>query len=235
MQKAIAYYILINPPVHKKLRAELDSANLAFPAKYDQTKDLPYLNAVIKEGMRMHPVISGILERIVPSGGLTLLDGRIIAAGTKVGINPWVSTRNTDIYGEDADEFRPERWLQAEDETKVAYGARLKRMRDVDFTFGSGNRICIGRNMATVELHKVTATLFSRYDVRYLIGLRRCWSFMVWFLEVPANGYNSSNWTLRTSTGHRGGGGSLSLTTSASRSNAAQTSQLFSSARGALR
>lgn len=115
--------------------------------------------------MRMHPVISGILERVVPLTGLSLPDGRIIAPGTKVGINPWVSSRNKDIYGEDADVFRPERWLQCECETVTQYEARFKRMKDADFTFGSGNRVCVGRNMATVELHKVTATLFSRYDV----------------------------------------------------------------------
>lgn len=49
VQKAIAYNILRHPSVLEKLRAELDAANLAFPPTYEQTKDLPYLNAVIKE------------------------------------------------------------------------------------------------------------------------------------------------------------------------------------------
>lgn len=118
--------------------------------------------------MRMHPVIGGILERVVPAGGLTLPDGRVIAPGTKVGINPWVSSRNKAIYGDDTDAYRPERWLRSDGETEDAYEIRLKRMKDADFTFGSGNRICVGRNMATVELHKVTSTLFSRYDVSSL-------------------------------------------------------------------
>ncbi|CAM1511888.1 Fc.00g094010.m01.CDS01 [Cosmosporella sp. VM-42] len=165
VQKAITYNILTHPEVLERLRAELDAANLPFPPSYEQTKDLPYLNAVIKEGMRMHPVIGGILERIVPVGGLTLPDGRFIAPGTKVGINPWVSSRNSEVYGEDAEIYRPERWLQAGDEYDDAYAARLKRMKDSDFTFGSGNRICVGRNLATVELHKMTSTLFSRFDI----------------------------------------------------------------------
>jgi cytochrome P450 len=128
---------------------------------------LVYLDAIIKESMRIHPVIGGILERIVPASGLTLADGRFIAPGTKVGISAWVSSRNKVIYGEDSDIFRPERWLRTEGEAEDEYMTRLKKMRDADFTFGAGNRVCVGRNMAMVHLHKVTATLFSRYDVRF--------------------------------------------------------------------
>lgn len=113
----------------------------------------------------MHPVIGGILERIVPESGLTLPDGRTIAPGTKVGINPWVLTRNKEVYGEDSDVFRPERWLKSEGESEEAYEARAKAMKDIDFTFGAGRRVCVGSNVATVEIHKLTSTLFSRYNV----------------------------------------------------------------------
>lgn len=43
------WYILSDPEVHKKLQQELDGANLSFPTQYKQTRDLPYLNACIKE------------------------------------------------------------------------------------------------------------------------------------------------------------------------------------------
>lgn len=115
--------------------------------------------------MQMHPVICGILERVVPDCGLTLPDGRVIAPGTKVGINPWVLSRNKDVYGTDSDKFRPERWLCSENEDEDAYLARLKKMNDADLTFGSGKRVCVGRNMANLEIHKVISTLFGRYDV----------------------------------------------------------------------
>lgn len=49
MQKAITYNILNHPQVLESLREELDAANLSFPPTYAQTKDLPYLNAVIRE------------------------------------------------------------------------------------------------------------------------------------------------------------------------------------------
>ena len=85
-----------------------------------------------------------------------------------------VSSRNKTIFGKDADIYRPERWLRCEDESEVDYEARLKKMKDADFTFGSGNRICVGRNMATVELHKVTSTLISRYEVSNLRDPLHC-------------------------------------------------------------
>jgi cytochrome P450 len=166
VQKAIIYNILTHPLVYEKLRKELDQATLSFPAKYNETKDLPYLSAVIKEGMRIHPVMSGVLERIVPAGGLSLQDGRVIPAGTKVGFSAWVLTRDKAIYGHDVETYRPERWLRGDTEDQNEYETRLKRMADVDFTFGAGSRICVGRNMATVALYKSTATFFSRYDVR---------------------------------------------------------------------
>lgn len=214
MQKAITYHILSTPSVQKKLRAELDAADLSFPPQYNETKDLPYLNAVIREGMRMHPVIGGILERYVPASGLALPDGRVIAPGTKVGINPWVSTRNTEIYGEDAAVFRPERWFKANEETEDTFDARLKRMKDADFTFGSGNRSCVGRHMANVEIHKITTTLFSRYDVSHL----DCLTKTKHLTDVPCS-YLS---TPTLSNGRHVGGGSRLLTTSMLRSSDAQ-------------
>lgn len=165
VQKGMIYHLLRNPVAQAKLRAELDSAGLSFPSSFAEIKDLPYLEAVIKEGLRMHPPVGNILERVVPTSGLTLRDGRVIAPGTIVGMNQWVISRDKEIYGDDADVFRPERWLRGDDEAIGAYEARLKMMKEGDLGFGGGNRICTGRHMASMEMFKVTATLFSRYDV----------------------------------------------------------------------
>lgn len=165
VQKGIIYHLLRNPAAQAKLRAELDAAAISFPASFAETRDLEYLDAVIKEGLRMHPPVGNILERVVPASGLPLRDGRVIAPGTIVGMNQWVVSRNKEVYGDDADVFRPERWLRGDDETAAAYEARLKMMKEGDLSFGGGNRICTGRYMASLEMFKVTATLFSRYDV----------------------------------------------------------------------
>lgn len=165
VMKSIAYNIIKHPRVHKKLVEELDAANLSFPPKHEETRDLPYLCACVKEGQRMHPVISGVLERIVPETGLTLPDGRVLPPGTQVGFNPWVAARNKNVFGDDVHEFKPERWLQAEGESDVAYANRLRKMNANDLTFGAGNRICVGRFVANVEIHKIIPTLFHRYNV----------------------------------------------------------------------
>lgn len=63
----------------------------------------------------MHPAVSFLLQRFVPDGGLDV--GKYhIPAGTAVGISAWVIHQDKSIYGEDADTFRPERWVDAEPE-----------------------------------------------------------------------------------------------------------------------
>lgn len=162
MQKAITYYVLQGPAVRARLVAELDGASFASPPPpYAETRDLPYLDAVVREGMRMHPVIGGVLERIVPAEGLKLPDGRFLPAGTQVGVNAWATSRDKPTFGGDADVFRPERWLRGEREAEADYQARLGRIRDADFTFGGGSRICVGRHLAMMEIHKLTATLLT--------------------------------------------------------------------------
>lgn len=65
--------------------------------------------------MRCHPAVSFPLERVVPEGGITL-SGTRFEEGTIVGINPAVIHRDKTIFGNDADEFRPERWTESSDE-----------------------------------------------------------------------------------------------------------------------
>ncbi|KAK3317824.1 cytochrome P450 [Cercophora scortea] len=168
VQRAIIYHLIRNPTAHDKLRAELDAANLPFPASYDETHNsskLPYLEAVIKEGLRIHPPVGLCLERVVPSPGLELPDGRFIPAGTTVGVNPSVVTRDRQAYGPDADEFRPDRWLRRDGEDAEGFVARLRRMDELNtFVWGGGNRTCLGRFLATTILYKATAALVGRYD-----------------------------------------------------------------------
>ena len=73
----------------------------------------------MKEAMRCHPGVSYPLERVVPAGGAEFC-GVHIKEGTVVGINPAVIHRDRTIFGDDADEFRPERWL-GPDEERIKY------------------------------------------------------------------------------------------------------------------
>ncbi|KAF2623175.1 cytochrome P450 [Macroventuria anomochaeta] len=163
--KATFYYLLKFPSAKAKLVAELHSANLPSPAPYQALEQLPYLHACIKEGLRMHPVVGHILERVVPATGMTLPDGTVLPPGTIVGTNPWVMHTDKRIFGDDAESYRPERWLQGDRESSEAYSARLKMMKDADMSFGGGNRVCLGRPLALVELYKVVSFVFGNYNI----------------------------------------------------------------------
>lgn len=124
--------------------------------------------------MRMHPGVCMPLERYVPDSGLALPDGSVVPPKTAVGLNPYVVGRNKSVWGQDADVFRPERWLRGEGEREETYRERLRVFNTRDLTFGGGSRVCIGRNLASMEVYKIVATLIGRYEMS-LVDPTREW------------------------------------------------------------
>jgi cytochrome P450 len=159
--RAVTLYTLSNPPVYQKLQAEIDEAismgRISSPIKDAEGRQLPYLQAVIKEGLRMMPPASGGMFKQVPPEGDTI-DGKFVPGGTQIGSNVMAIHRSKKIYGPDADIFRPERWLEAE-------GEQLARMSStVDLVFHSGKFQCPGRGVAWMEFNKIFVELFRRFD-----------------------------------------------------------------------
>src|SRR6266498_545008 len=119
--RAILYFLCRTPHAYARLQKEIDDAFdagvLSSPVKYVEGVKLEYLNAVITEALRAHAATGFVLEREVPSGGVTIA-GQFIPAGTIVGINSWVMHANKQVYGEDAEAFRPERWFESEERVK---------------------------------------------------------------------------------------------------------------------
>jgi len=97
--------------------------------------DLPYLDAVIKEGLRCFPPIPMSQPRYVPAGGRTI-DRYFVPAGVIVSCQAWSVHRLNEYIFFKGDEFLPERWLNAE--------ANLE-MNRYFFSFGLGGRGCTGR------------------------------------------------------------------------------------------
>lgn len=62
----------------------------------------------------MHPSVGSPFDRVVPKGG-AVLNGQFIPEGTVIGITGWVTQRDKDVFGADADFFRPERWLEVDE------------------------------------------------------------------------------------------------------------------------
>ncbi|KAL8862888.1 MAG: hypothetical protein Q9178_000830 [Gyalolechia marmorata] len=158
------YHTLKHPRVLKRLQEELNVEVKQTPISWKVASQLPYLDAVIQEGIRFHPGVSFALERVVPQGGLVLPDGGFIEPGMVVGMHPWIVNRDHSIFGRDADFFVPERWLQKEDEDLMTFTTRVSLMKNTILTFGAGKRACIGKNLALLEMYKILGTLFASFD-----------------------------------------------------------------------
>lgn len=76
---------------------------------------MPYLQAVIKEALRLHPATGLPLWRVVPEGGAEI-SGQYFPAGTTVGLNTWVAHYSEEVFGPDAAVFQPERWTESSEE-----------------------------------------------------------------------------------------------------------------------
>lgn len=111
---AITYHLAHNPQVQRKLQAELD-ANLAtedlLVSTNDQVKHLPYLEAVINEGLRIHSTSAMGLARLVPANGMTI-EGREYKEGTVLSVPSFTIHRDKEVWGDNAETFRPERWFE---------------------------------------------------------------------------------------------------------------------------
>lgn len=161
--RALIYHLLKQPATMDKLRAELDqglnAGSLSVPLPtWTECQRLPYLNACIKEALRLNPALALPLERVVPPSGLQL-DEIWFPPGTIVGINPWVLHGDTRIFGKDAEIWRPDRWLDQEP-------AKIKYLEQHLLTFGAGKRTCLGKNIAMLELSKLVPALVLRYNMR---------------------------------------------------------------------
>ena len=165
--RATVYLLLKNPAKLQRLMQELREHDLSYPVTWKESQQLPYLIAVVHEALRLHSAVGLSLERKVPDTGLQMPDGTTLPAGTLVGMNAWVVHRTPAVYGDDADVFRPERWLRAEGEEEASFERRLTAMKKADMAFGytGSKRVCLGRNISYLEIYKLIPTLFLEFDL----------------------------------------------------------------------
>jgi cytochrome P450 len=160
---AIMGFLVKDSQSYKRLQDELDDAAakglISDPITFKEACDLPYLQAVIKEALRMHSAVGALLQRVVPPEGV-IFAGVHFPGGVTVGIDAWVAHRNTSVYGPDADIWRPSRWLEYDEEGR---GAEIEKYF---FAFGMGTRSCIGRNISMLEMCKVIPTLMRKFDFK---------------------------------------------------------------------
>lgn len=152
------YYLASNPDKLKRLAGEIrGNATRIEDLDFDSLTNLPYLNACIKEGLRIYPPAPSALTRVIPAGGQAVA-GRWLPGGTRVAVAQWASFRSEANF-RDADTFVPERWIAGED---ADYAGDA---RDVFQPFSFGPRNCLGRNMAMHEMRLILASLIWNFDV----------------------------------------------------------------------
>ena len=149
------YHLLANPESMIKLVEELEAA---IPNPYQvpelvELEQLPYLSAVINEGLRKAYGVPQRLSRISPDVDIRFREW-IIPRGVPVGMSAPLIHDNPTIYPE-PQKFKPERWLPLETE-----GQRLQKYL---VAFGKGSRSCIAMNLAHAELVLTLATVVRRF------------------------------------------------------------------------
>ncbi|OAF99905.1 BcABA1, cytochrome P450 monooxygenase [Paraphaeosphaeria sporulosa] len=171
-------YLISTPHVYQKFKSEVAAAvraGVSSPITVEQARAIPYLQALIYEGLRMRSPAPGLYPKTVPPEG-DIIHGKLIPGGTAIGMNTSSVLCSKTLFGEDTDVFRPERFLEV-DEPK-----RVEMERNVELIFGYGRWMCAGKPIAFMELNKVFFELMRHFDWQ-LVNPASPWhsvSYSVW-------------------------------------------------------
>ena len=155
-----------HPDAQEKILSELRSTfaeakdELPLSIETVQSSSLPYVSAVFNESLRFYPPVP--IELKESTAETTFPDGTWLPKGAVVMWAPWAMGRSKNLWGDDADIFRPERWLEIGNE-----GERLtlKAMSPFVFpVFNGGPRACLGKRMAELLAAYIIARLIWKYE-----------------------------------------------------------------------
>lgn len=159
--RTVMLNILTIPSTYRKLQLEIDqgiaAGVISMPIKDAEARQLPYLQAVIKEALCILPPTYAAFFREVPAGGDVIGD-KFIPGGTQIGSSPLGIYRSKKLFGPDADVFRPERWTEASPTMFTEMAAT------VDLVVHYGKYQCLGKGVAMMEFNKVFVELLRNFD-----------------------------------------------------------------------
>lgn len=151
----------IQDKVRAEIRASLPSISSPSLASSTEIENLPYLNAVRNELFRLYAPLSWFFRRSVVD---TTICNHRVPKGTDIILCPWAMHRSSELWGPDAEEFDPNRWLN---DPSGRGGARDPYCL---LTFGAGPRVCIAERFARIEISTLLAGIFGRFRVEKVAG-----------------------------------------------------------------
>ncbi|KAJ6607569.1 cytochrome P450 [Mycena sp. CBHHK59/15] len=162
----------MRPEKQDRLRAELSSFTTTDPSYDDLTKGLPYLDAIVRETLRLHPVLSEStrvaleddilpLSKPVRTASGTLIYKLPIRKGAVLTTSILYTNLSKTIWGEDAADFKPERWLN--DSEGVPASAKEYPGYHHTMTFLEGPKTCLGKGFAIAEMKIVLSLLIRMF------------------------------------------------------------------------
>ncbi|GMR45274.1 hypothetical protein PMAYCL1PPCAC_15469, partial [Pristionchus mayeri] len=147
------HFLANHPEVQKRIIDEVDSFLLENEIiEVERLNQLPYMEAVIKESLRHYPLGTVAVTRECTKA--CEINGTKFEVGDQIQTDTWTMHMDESVWGEDAKEFRPERWLEESDRPRSAFQS-----------FGEGPRICLGMRLAYMEEKLALIKLLSRFTI----------------------------------------------------------------------
>lgn len=147
-----------NPRVEREIVKEIMEKSEA--PVYDEVKHMVYTHAALCESMRLYPPVPMDTKEAVDDD--VLPDGTVVKKGTMVTYHVYAMGRMESIWGDDWAEFKPERWLEKVDSEKWKFVGRDSFTYPV---FQAGPRICLGKEMAFMQMQRLVAGIMRRFRV----------------------------------------------------------------------
>ncbi|KAJ4786929.1 Cytochrome P450 78A11 [Rhynchospora pubera] len=152
--------LILHPTIQSKLRAEIDSVVGSTGIVNDSdVAQMPYLQAVVKETLRVHPPGPLLSWARLSTDDIQLSNGMVVPAGTTAMVNMWAITHDSSIWT-NPDKFDPARFMASEGGVDIdVRGGDLKLA-----PFGAGRRVCPGKNLGLVTVSLWVARLVQRFE-----------------------------------------------------------------------
>ena len=154
------WLVSLNPQIQNRLHAECDAHLANKPiseadASTFDAQNMPFLSAVCNETLRLYPPVPGTARHsVVP----TIIGNVPIPVGINATIPAWAINRSPELWGPDAADFNPDRWLEGPNAGNGGAASPYALL-----TFLHGPRSCIGQSFARLEMKCLLAALFTRF------------------------------------------------------------------------